>query len=171
MKKIETLDRFCRLAIELGAEDAKIIDVDEIVVRNWVAWKCRFGCKTYGKCLSCPSFSPTPEETRTLLKEYSMGLIFRVKDRVNISRIVTELERKAFLEGYYLAFGFTSGRCKLCEKCNVDRGFCLKPMEMRPSMEGCGIDVFATAENAGFEMNILKSRNEEYYRIGLLLIK
>ena len=171
MKEVEALDRFCRLAIDLGAEEAKIINTDKIIVRNWVAWKCRFGCKTYGKNLSCPPFSPTPDETRALLKEYSKGLIFKVKSGININRIVTELERRAFLEGYYSAFGFSSGRCRLCEKCNVEGGFCLKPMEMRPSMEGCGIDVFATAENAGFEMNILKSRNEEYYRIGLLLIK
>ncbi|MEM2876341.1 MAG: DUF2284 domain-containing protein [Candidatus Bathyarchaeia archaeon] len=171
MNQIMDLNVLCRLAVELGADDAKLVSASKIVVRHWVMWKCRFGCEAYGRSLSCPPFTPTPEETEALLKEYNFGLIFRVKDREKLSKIVIELERRAFLEGYYYALGFTSGRCRLCEECNVSGGLCLKPREMRPSMESCGIDVFATAENAGFKLGVLKSSEESYYGIGLILIK
>ncbi|MCD6529193.1 DUF2284 domain-containing protein [Candidatus Bathyarchaeota archaeon] len=171
MKKSEKLNMLCRLAVELGAEEAKILTTDKIIVRNWVVWKCRFGCEYYGKSLSCPPFTPTPEETRKLLREYNYALIFRVKAPEEIGRITIELEREAFLQGYYSAFAFSGGRCRLCKKCNVERGVCLKPREMRPSMESCGIDVFATAKNAGFEINVLRSADTNYYKIGLLLIE
>ena len=171
MKETEELKELLRLAIELGAEDAKILTTDKIVVKHWVVWKCRFGCEFYGKSLSCPPFTPTPEETRKLLSEYDYALIFRVRAPKEISKITIELEREAFLRGYYSAFCFSGGRCRLCKECNVERGFCLRPKEMRPSMESCGIDVFATAKNAGFELNVLKNVNVEYHRIGLLLIK
>jgi hypothetical protein len=38
-------------------------------------------------------------------------------------------------------------------------------------MEACGIDVFATSRNAGFDMNVKTSSEETYHRICLLLIK
>ena len=60
----DDLSGFCDLAIRLGAVDAKVIRADQVVVRNWVRWKCRFGCNSYGKFLMCPPYAPTPEETR-----------------------------------------------------------------------------------------------------------
>ncbi len=169
----DQLLRFCDLAIELGAVDAKIIRSDQVVVRNWVRWKCRFGCDSYSRSLMCPPYTPTPEETRTLLEEYEHALLFLCKSstpKSSVHRLTVELERRVFLEGYHAALGFTSGDCNLCEKCNLQGGYCVKPFEARPSMESCGISVFETARNAGYKIQVLKSREEEYQRYGLVLI-
>jgi predicted metal-binding protein len=157
------------LAVQLGAVDAKIIPTYQVVVRNAVRWKCRFGCKNYGKSLMCPPHTPTPEEMKKLLTEYEKVVLFRFKP--DSKSLVVELEKQVFLLGYPNALAFSAGPCKLCEDCDVEAGYCIKPDEARPSMEGCGIDVFETAKNAGYDMKVLTSRDQEYLWYGLLLTK
>ncbi len=166
---VEDLPRLCSLAIELGAVDAKLISADQVVVRDWVRWKCHFGCDNYGRSLMCPPHTPNPDETRALLKEYEFALLFRLKPSAP-KTLDVELERRIFLEGYPAALVLTSGSCHLCEECDVKRGYCVKPLEARPSMESCGISVFDTARNAGYKIEVLKSKDEEYFRYGLVLI-
>lgn len=168
--KNEKFSKFCELAVELGAVDAKIIEANQVVVKNWVRWKCRFGCDQFGKSLMCPPHSPTPKETLALLKEYNFALLFRRKSS-NSKNIAIELERKIFLEGNPAALAITDGSCNLCEECNIEYGCCLKPSEARPSMESCGISVFDTARNAGYKMEVLTSKSKEYLRYGLVLIQ
>lgn len=167
--KNNDLTRFCDLAVKLGAEDARILRADQVVVKEWVRWKCRFGCDSYGKSLMCPLYSPTPKETQALLKEYSDALLFRTKSSTPKS-LATKLEKQIFL-GYPPALAFTYGSCKLCKECNLNGGYCFKPLEARPSMESCGISVFDTAMNAGYEMKVLKSKQQEYLRYNLILIQ
>jgi len=169
MEKNE-LAGLCDLAVELGAADAKMMRADQTVVKQWVRWKCHFGCDSYGKSLMCPPHSPSPEETKSLLKEYEYALLFRSKSSASRT-LAGELERRIFLEGYPAALGFVSGSCRLCEECNLKGGYCIRPFEARPSMESCGISVFDTARNAGYEMKVLKSKQEEYLRYGLILIQ
>jgi len=167
--KRRDLSGFCGLAVKLGAVDAKVIRADQVTVREWVRWKCRFGCSSYNRSLMCPPYTPTPEETRALLKEYKHALLFRFRPSTPKS-LAVKLERRIFLEGYPAALAFSSGSCNLCEKCNVERGYCLKPLEARPSMEGCGISVFETARNAGYKIEVLRSKEQNYLRYGLVLI-
>ena len=169
MEKNE-LAGFCDLAVELGAVDAKMLRAGQIVVKQWVRWKCHFGCDSYGKSLMCPPHSPSPEETKSLLKEYEYALLFRSKSSARRT-LAVELERRIFLEGYPAALGFVSGSCRLREECNLKGGYCIRPFEARPSMESCGISVFDTARNAGYEMKVLKSKQEEDLRYGLVLIQ
>jgi predicted metal-binding protein len=168
--KNEKISKFCELAVKMGAVDARIIEANQVVVKNWVRWKCRFGCAQFGKSLMCPPHSPTPEETRALLKEYNYALIF-CRNSSNSKNIAVKLERYIFLDGNPAALAFTDGSCKLCEKCNIEFGFCLKPLEARPSMESCGISVFDTARNAGYKLEVLKSKSKEYLKYGLVLIQ
>lgn len=170
MEEKDELSRFCSLAVRLGAVDAKVIRTDLVVVRKWVRWKCRFGCGSYGKSLMCPPYTPTPREMQALLEEYEYALIFRFKPSTPKS-LAVELERHIFLAGYPAALAFTSGSCNLCEKCNVEGGYCVKPLEARPSMESCGISVFETASNAGYKIEVLKSKGQDYLRYGLVLIR
>ncbi|WGI18090.1 DUF2284 domain-containing protein [Methanonatronarchaeum sp. AMET-Sl] len=60
--------------------DFKNIEPDKVVVANWVRWKCKYGCKAYGKHYSCPPHTPTPQETKDILREYSIAYLFRFKD-------------------------------------------------------------------------------------------
>lgn len=169
MKERATLSGFCDLAVELGATDAKVIRANQVKVREWVRWKCLFGCNSYGRSLMCPPYTPTPEETRALLKEYKYALLFRFNPSTP-KNLAVKLERHIFLEGYPAALAFSAGSCNLCPKCNVEKGYCLKPLEARPSMEACGISVFETARNAGYNIEVLKSKEQNYLHYGLVLI-
>jgi len=54
-------------ARSLGAADAKVIPASDVVVEDRVALKCRAGCISYGKKLTCPPHVPTPDEFRRIL--------------------------------------------------------------------------------------------------------
>ncbi len=168
---VQDLKELCRLATEMGAVDVRVIQARDVVVCDWVRWKCRFGCENYGRSLMCPPYSPQPDETRALLQGYEYALLLRLKPAVERRNLVLSLERAVFLRGYPSALGLTAGPCRLCEECNIKGGICLKPREARPSMEACGIDVFTTARNAGYDMNVLTSKDQPYYSISLMLVR
>src|SRR5690606_3282217 len=70
------VDKLSSLARERGAEPRQIAASD-VAVAEWVRFKCRFGCKGYGKHMSCPPYAPTPAETRRMLAEYTTGILLR----------------------------------------------------------------------------------------------
>ena len=145
----------------LGAADAKIVPPETVVTAPWVRLKCQFGCGGWGGRLTCPSHSPTPEQTRAVLDCYRLAVLIQSPvpagsdDWTPISRIVVALEREAFLAGHYQAFAFGCGPCSLCEECNLED--CLYPHQARPSMEAAGIDVYATARGNGFPIAVARS--------------
>lgn len=169
---------FVEVALARGARAAKVIGVDKIVVSEWVALKCRYGCGGYGKCLTCPPFAPAPETTRRLLGEYSRALILRIDangqdneldDRHSLRTIAGDLEREFFLAGCYKAFGLGAGHCTLCVTCDTSRA-CLFPDKARPAAEACGIDVAATVRNVGWTMEVVSSPMHDYSYFALILI-
>lgn len=152
----------------MGARGAKVIPAKSIVTAEWVRMKCRFGCDGYGQCLTCPPHSPAPEETRRMLREYARALLVRGDQYTDIRKIVSALERDIFLDGYYKAFGMGAGPCELCEECAADS--CRHAEKARPSLEACGIDVYATVRANGFPIAVVKERGcaENYYGIVLI---
>jgi len=169
---MEDLKTLVERAKKLGATDAKPIRTDVVAVRNWVRLKCRYGCGGYGKRFTCPPYSPTPDETRKVVQEYTWGVLsmFKGFPRISIHKFAFEMERTAFLMGYHAAFAFASGPCDLCTECNIKEGFCRHPRMARPAMEACGIDVFTTARNAGFPIKVVTSREETPTFYSLLLV-
>ncbi|MGC8831216.1 MAG: DUF2284 domain-containing protein [Thermoproteota archaeon] len=119
--------------MKLGAAE-KVINASDVVVRDWVRLKCQYGCDGYGKCLTCPPYSPNPEQMRRILSGYSSAMLLRFEPEwENVHKVVARLEREAFLSGYYSAFGLASGSCPLCKECNLKN--CVHPELARPSME------------------------------------
>ncbi|MEM2051084.1 MAG: DUF2284 domain-containing protein [Thermoproteota archaeon] len=164
----KSLEELCEMAVKLGAAEAKVIKASDVVVRDWVRLKCQYGCGGYGKRLTCPPYSPSPEQTRRILSGYSSAILLRFEPELgNVHKIVAKLEREAFLSGYYSAFGLASGPCPFCKECNLKS--CVHPELARPSMEACGIDVYATARGAGFTIEVVKTRKEKPKYFGLLL--
>jgi predicted metal-binding protein len=159
---------------------AKIIDVDQVVVADWVRLKCQYGCGAYGTRYTCPPYSPTPEETRKVLSGYSKALFYifdhhgtyakHRNRRRNMHKFLSKLEREMFLDGFYRAFGMASGPCNLCRSCDVTEP-CRHPREARPSMEACGIDVYATAKNAGFDLTVVRTFEDPCTFCHLILIE
>jgi predicted metal-binding protein len=166
----EDLKHFTRLAVRMGAVDAKVIDAKNVIVQDWVRLKCQYGCGNYGKSLTCPPYSPTPDQMRRVLNGYSHLILMRLPDESMAAHdMVAKLERHVFLRGYYSALGLPAGPCERCEKCTLDH--CAFPRLARASMEACGIDVYATARKNGFHIEVMKTRRQKPTYFGLLLVK
>jgi predicted metal-binding protein len=179
--------------------DFKLISADTIEVAEWVRWKCLYGCKAYGRHLSCPPYVPSVEETKKLVQCYDKAIIarFDVKPNLDVppSHIhhylwdaikelhdtMFDLERHAFVSGYYKAFAMGGLPCAYCEDCLPERAgfevdsaskrFCEQQHKVRPSMEACGINVFKTVRNAGYELEVLTSFDAKITFFGLLLLE
>jgi predicted metal-binding protein len=106
-----------------------------------------------------------PEEIKGKVERFWSAWKDDLKKLLNT---VIELEKAAAKEGYILAAGFVSGSCQICEKCNVEKGICLHPEKRRYSEEGLGVNVKATAEQAGIKFTLPFEKNPETY--ALLLI-
>lgn len=64
-------------ALEKGASDAKIIPTNKVIIEDRVVLKCKVGCNNYGKTLACPPYTPSAEEFRKIVSEYSYALFMK----------------------------------------------------------------------------------------------
>jgi len=209
----EELRKLALLAAEKGAI-ARGIRSSDVVVADWVRFKCRFGCKGFGKHMGCPPYGPTVDETRRMVREYQTGLLVRFDGVPGHADLKPEdippdfhpffaelirwvngtihiIEKTAFYDGFYKAFGFGAYPCIYCEHQHcvaeeqtgvVDesiRRLCRHMDLVRPTMEGAGMDVFATAKKAGWDIQTIPCKDLEYGKIehgnivsiGLVLIE
>ena len=178
MKKMD-LKKYCDHALEGGATSAKPIQPSSVVTAPWVRLKCMFGCGGYDYSYCCPPHTPTAEETRKILDCYNRALLFHIETlsskgrdkRKKFLQMLIDLEGEMFKDGYYKAFVFLSGPCRLCEECGkVTRASCNHGERARPSMEACGIDVFQTAWNNGFHIETLRDETEPRNNFCLMLV-
>jgi predicted metal-binding protein len=203
----EKFDFLRKKALELGAADAKIITADKIVVEDRIVLKCKIGCPNYGKTLACPPYTPTAEEFRKIVNEYSYALFMKfeskaradpeiapylskpepdpalpqeIKDKVRefwaawkedklkMLSAVHALEKAAMSKGYPLAVGLISGHCQLCETCTLDKATCIHPTKARYSEDAVGVNVKATANNAGIKVKFPFDKNPSSFALVLI---
>ena len=93
--ELEKFDFLRKLAIKLGAGDAKVISADKVVVENRITLKCRLGCNNYGKTLACPPYTPTADEFRRILSEYSYALFMKFKSQAKADPELAKFLSKA----------------------------------------------------------------------------
>jgi predicted metal-binding protein len=204
---LEKFDFLRKMALKLGAVDAKIIQADKIVVEDRIVLKCKVGCPNYGKTLACPPYTPTAEEFRKIVNEYSYALFMKFKskakaeaelapylskpetdptipqdikdrlrqfwaawkeDKLKMLSAVHALEKAAMNKGYPLALGLVSGYCQLCEKCTLDRATCVYPTKARYSEDAVGVNVKATAKNAGITIKFPFDKNPASFALILI---
>lgn len=204
---LEKFEFLRKIALEMGAVDAKIITADKVVVEDRIVLKCKIGCPNYGKTLACPPYTPTAGEFRRIVSEYRYALFMKFEsnaqadselakhlsktetdpavpqemksklqefwadwkeDKLKMLSVVHALEKAAMSKGYPLAVGIISGYCQLCEKCTLDRASCVYPTKMRYSEEAVGVNVQATAKNAGIKAKFPFDKNPASF--ALLLI-
>nr|CBH36929.1 hypothetical protein BSM_04060 [uncultured archaeon] len=119
--------------------DFKRIHADKVEVGDWVRWKCKYGCKAYGKHLNCPPHVPSPDDTRKLIRCYEHAIVVRFDAKPNrevqpshvhhflwdaikaMYDTMFELERHAFLTGYYKALAMVGLCCAYCDECIPER--------------------------------------------------
>lgn len=161
----------------MGVLDAVVVaPQSQVFTATWVRLRCQYGCSEYGRCLTCPPYSPTPETTRKMLDEFQAGIVLHGDDWSSVRRIAQHLEERIFLAGYYKAFALLCGPCDHCKTCVVtgSKGTrpssCRHPEKARPAMEAAGIDVFATARAAGLPIEVVRSSDcpQNYYALVLV---
>ena len=159
-----------KLCLENKALEAAFIDPTSIVVGHWPRFKCQYGCPSYGKSLCCPPRAPSPDATKQIIADYTLALLVRFGGGVEeVTQSMVVIERAIFLKNYHKVISFGAGSCRLCKKCNLSA--CSKPALARPSMEACGIDVYATVGKNGLPLHVLASKDMEINCYGLALIE
>ena len=144
---------FCKKNKAIGS---KFIDPKSIVMGHWPRYKCQYGCGAYGRNLCCPPYSPSPDETIKIISDFELGLLVHFGGDVRVTKTIAKIEKDIFLKNYHKVISFGAGPCRLCKECSLSD--CKFPQIARPSMEACGIDVYATARNNGFPINVLKKK-------------
>jgi predicted metal-binding protein len=193
----EKFDFLKKIALEMGAAEAKIIPADKVVVEDRILLKCKVGCSNYGKTLACPPYAPTPEEFRKIVKDSKATADQEVAkylsksmsdptiphdikeklqhfwdtwkaDKLQMLSTVIAIEKAALNKGYPLAVGLVSGECQLCEKCTLDKATCVHPTKARYSEDGVGVNVKATAKNAGIQAKFPFDKNPASFALVLI---
>lgn len=172
---MKILEFYCKKALEMGFDGTKVIDPRSIVTAEWVRMKCQFGCPGFGMTLCCPPHTPTPDVTRKVIDTYQKAILLhqrleKGKRTKDFNKGMVRLEIEIFLDGYYKAWSMGSGPCRLCKECDTT-DFCRHGYEARPSMEACGIDVFKTARDNGFHIEVVQTQEEERNAYGVILVE
>jgi len=151
-------------------ENAVLITPDDIFFDLRAVLKCRWGCEDYFKrSIKCCTRGTSFDERKTMVESYKDILLLHSHDARDLSKAVINIERAAFLDGYYFSFGIRY--CRLCKVCSVDNDEeCPTPNLVRPCDESFGIDVFKTAEKQGLPCNVLQNINDVQNRFGFVLI-
>lgn len=170
----DEIAKLTAMAREKGG-DAVFIPASKIVTAEWVRMKCYFGCKGFGRRFSCPPYSPTPEQTKKVLSEFTSALLVKFvgdagepdpKRYVShettryVQQMTHKLEKTAFNDGFYKVLCYTGHQCGWCASCaakepGARESDCRFREKMRPSMEASGIDVYATCKNAGWNLDVI----------------
>lgn len=174
------LVRYRQMALDLGASAAEIIPASDVVIDERVRLKCTVPrCIRAGETPNCPPYAPDLELVRKALGHYQYAILFKCdvgpieeympgrgstkEERRRVlsfheqsGKVVYELERQAYKDGYHLAMGFGGGSCKdylckglLCQY--LDSGRCRFPHRARPAMEAVGMDVLDLVNKAGWK--------------------
>ena len=172
MKPVEV---HCEELLELGMGGAKVIDPRSVITAEWVRLKCQFGCHRFGTSHCCPPHTPSPDMTRKVVNSYQKAILVhrrlpKGEKTKAFNETIVNLEIRIFLDGYYKAWSMVSGPCRLCKECDLTTS-CKHGLEARPSMEACGIDVFKTARDNGFSIEVVKTHEEERDLFGLILVE
>lgn len=165
-----------------GFEHFKWINSADVVVSQWVRFKCMFGCNSYGKKSSCPPNVPSIDDCQKFFAEYKDIVVFQIarqfenpEDRSEWSKETNlrllKIEREVFLAGYQKAFLLFMDECRLCNACTGSKNECVNKRQSRPGPEALGVDVFTTVRKCGFPIQVLKDYTEEMNRYSFLLVE
>ncbi len=171
LKKL-ALDKTAVLAnrlLSMGFRKAVPVSAGDIHVPGWTKLKCRHGCALYGEKPMCPPGAPLHEETKSLIGSCKTALLLEGEPPAGDFQMkVLRAEKEAFRSGFYKAFSYWAGPCSLCPSCRKRKN--CRNKNVRPSMEGAGIDVFETAKRAGIKLRTLSGSGTEYVKYLALLL-
>ncbi len=150
--------------------EAMIISPKQIFFDIRAVLKCRWGCDySLQENVKCHTRETTYEERVKMIKSYNHILLIQSHEARTLSAAVLEIERAAFLDGYYFAFAIRT--CNLCATCSVKQGNpCPTPDKVRPCDSIFGIDVYKTVRNLGLPCDVLQTKDDVQNRYGFVLL-
>ena len=165
-----------------GYEDFKWINGRDVVVSQWVRFKCIFGCSSYGQKGTCPPSVPSISECREFFNEYREIAVIHLRKKLESPGLRAEWSRKTnldllklesavFLSGYQKAFLLFMDECRICKKCAGNKEECKVPDQARPDPEALGVDVFATVRKLNFPIEVLTDYTQEMNRYSFLMVE
>lgn len=171
-----------QIFIDHGFNNFKWVEGNDIVVSQWVRFKCSFGCGTYGKKGSCPPNVPSITDCRELFSEYSSIAIFHIEKQLDdpntrsifsreVNQKLLKVEREVFLSGCHKAFLLFMDECTLCNSCEGTRIDCKNIKNSRPCPESLGVDVFTTVRKCGFPIEVLRDYSDKMNRYAFLMVE
>ena len=164
------MQKYIQLAKELKMEDAVLITPQQVYFDKRVILKCRWGCESSSvDNPRCGARGTTYDERVEIIRCYNHILFLHSHDSRQLTRAALEIERAAFLDGYYFAGVIRC--CCFCDHCILEQGKdCAHPEKVRPCDQLFGIDMYKTARQLGFPCQVLQSKDEQQNRYGLVLI-
>ena len=165
------LNKYVQMARDLKMIDALLISPDDIFFDIRAILKCRWGCEDFfNQTIKCSTRDTSLSERIEMIKAYEKILLVHAHDPVLLSKAVLEIERTAFLDGYYFAFAIRY--CNLCKACAVEGGKpCPTPQLVRPCDQSFAIDVYKTARSLGLPCEVLQRKEDVQNRYGFVLIE
>ncbi|NIO03248.1 MAG: metal-binding protein [Proteobacteria bacterium] len=164
------MEKYVQLAGNLNMIDAMIISPKQIFFDIRAILKCRWGCEDYSdQNIRCSTRGTTFQERVEMIKRYNHILVVHSHDPRALSAGLLEIEKTAFLDGYYYAFAIRT--CNLCKVCSVQKGNrCPHPEKVRPCDQSFGIDVYKTTRNLGLPCEVLQKKDDIQNRYGFVLL-
>jgi len=172
------MERYRQQAIKLGATDAKIISANEVMIDERVRAKCTHPkCRMYGTNINCPPHAMDLELIRKIVNKFRYAIFIMLKvppeeiagpevqkkrletrSLIKGYEIISKIEAEAYSDGYYLALAFSTGPCKAAFCPDIDCSAlvpgqpCRHALRARGSMSGAGMNAFAMATRAGWDI-------------------
>jgi predicted metal-binding protein len=168
---MKNYDQHIKLAKNKGMLDALIISSSDICFDIRTQLKCAWGCdRDFTPNARCDSRGTSYEERVKMVKQYQTILLLHSQDARQLSKVILELEKIAFLDGYYLASALRC--CNFCKDCQIKKGNdCIHPEKIRPCEALFGIDFFKTLPKLGLPIEVLQNKQATPNRYGFLLIE
>ncbi len=144
-------DPLVKKAVELGADDARLIRTEAVVFDPRSELKCRFGCARWGRYWTCPPHTGISQERfREAFDRYETALVLQVPDMEKSQTVTLAVEKEAMMH-HGCAFAFALALCVQCDPCAHPEP-CRHPELARPSMDAYGVDIGKTVAPLGFEV-------------------
>ena len=164
------LEKYVEMAKSLKAINARLISSQDICFDIRAILKCRWGCEDFFQnSIRCSTRDTSYQERVEMVKSYNNILLVHSHDARELSVAVLEIERTAFLDGFYYACAIRA--CSLCKVCAAQKGKpCPTPEKVRPCDQSFGIDVYKTARQLGLPCDVLQSEGDIQNRYGFVLL-
>ncbi len=165
-----------------GFDDFRWIAGSDVLVEQWVRFKCTYACRQFGKHALCPPNAPSIGECRELFQSYERIALIHMEKALaegedaadwkrNVNARLLELERDVFLAGFHKVLVTFPADCSVCADCVTSKQDCRHKGKARPTPDALGVDVYGTARQAGMPIFVLTERSQTMNRYALMLVE